>query len=77
MKKLLLKIGAGVGKGIVKPFPLSGVVTAVKEAKESKWEMEKVLKLAVYVLSGIALWGFMLGKIKIDDLLLILKALGV
>ena len=77
MKKLILKIGAGIGKGIVKPLPLSGIVSAVKEAKEAKWEMEKVLKLAVYVLSGIALWALILGKITIDDLLLIFKALGL
>ena len=77
MKKLLLKIGVGVGKGLIKPLPLSSVVTAVKEAKESKWEMQTTLKLAVYILSGISLWALILGKITVADLLLILKALGI
>lgn len=77
MKKLILTIAGGIGKGILKPLPLSGIVTAVKEVKESKFEMQKVLKLGVYVLVGIGLWGLILGKITINDLMQIITALGV
>lgn len=76
MKRIfsLLKV---IGNGAVKPLPLSGIITAVKEVRESKFELEKVLKLAVYLLVGIALWGFITGKITIDDLIQIINALGL
>ena len=77
MKKLLFKIAGGIGKGILKPLPLSGIVTSIKEVKEAKFELEKVLKLAVYILVGIGLWGLILGKITIADLLQVIKALGL
>ena len=76
MKKVFSLI-TGLGKGLVKPLPLSGILTTIKEVKESKWEFEKVIKLAGYVLVGIALWGFILGKIIIEDLLAFIKAIGV
>jgi len=76
MKKLFSLI-TGLGKGLVKPLPLSGILTTIKEVKESKWEFEKVIKLASYVLVGIALWGFILGKVTIEDLLAFIKAIGV
>lgn len=75
MKKLFVKIAAGIGKGIVRPLPLSGILTTIKEVKESKWETEKVLKLAVYILIGISLWAMILGKITVDELLEIIKNL--
>ena len=77
MKKILLAIVGGIGKGILKPLPLSGIVTSIKEVKQSKFEMEKVLKLAVYILVGIGLWGLILGKLTLADLLQIIKALGI
>ncbi|HJY63373.1 MAG TPA: hypothetical protein VJ455_04390 [Ignavibacteria bacterium] len=77
MKKILLSIIGGIGKGILKPLPLSGIVTSIKEVKQSKFEMEKVLKLAVYILVGIGLWGLILGKLTLADLLQIIKALGI
>jgi len=76
MKKLFSLI-TELGKGSVKPLPLSGILTTIKEVKESKWEFEKVIKLAGYVLVGIALWGFILGKITVEDLLAFIKAIGV
>ena len=76
MKKVFSLI-TGLGKGLVKPLPLSGILTTIKEVKESKWEFEKVIKLASYVLVGIALWGFILGKVTIEDLLAFIKAIGV
>ena len=76
MKKVFSLI-TGLGKGLVKPLPLSGILTTIKEVKESKWEFEKVIKLAGYVLVGIALWGFILGKVTIEDLLAFIKAIGV
>ena len=76
MKKVFSLI-TGLGKGLVKPLPLSGILTTIKEVKESKWEFEKVIKLAGYVLVGIALWGFILGKITVEDLLAFIKAIGV
>ena len=76
MKKVFSLL-TGLGKGLVKPLPLSGILTTIKEVKESKWEFEKVIKLAGYVLVGIALWGFILGKITVEDLLAFIKAIGV
>jgi len=76
MKKVFSLL-TGLGKGLVKPLPLSGILTTIKEVKESKWEFEKVIKLAGYVLVGIALWGFILGKVTIEDLLAFIKAIGV
>ena len=76
MKKVFSLL-TGLGKGLVKPLPLSSILTTIKEVKESKWEFEKVIKLAGYVLVGIALWGFILGKITVEDLLAFIKAIGV
>ena len=76
MKKVFSLL-TGLGKGLVKPLPLSGILTTIKEVKESKWEFEKVIKLAGYVLVGIALWGFILGKITVEDLLAFIKSIGV
>lgn len=76
MKKIFSIIGT-IGGGLIKPLPLSGIVTSIKEVKQSKFEMEKVLKLAIYILVGIGLWGLILGKITLEDLLQIIKALGI
>ena len=77
MKKIIAKIVIGVGKGIVKPLPGSGIITAIKEAKEKKWELETVIKLATYLIGIIGLWGVLLGKITVDDLIRILTAFGI
>ena len=80
MKKILsvvAKVATAFGKGAIKPLPLSGIITAIKEVKESKFELEKVLKLAAYLLVGIALWGFISGKITIDDLVTFISAIGL
>tara|TARA_Y100000310_G_scaffold89874_1_gene86977 strand:- start:49 stop:267 length:219 start_codon:yes stop_codon:yes gene_type:complete len=49
----------------LKPLPLSGIVKEVKELKQSKFEKEKVLKIAFYLIGGIIVWGVILGKIDI------------
>ena len=77
MKKLLFKIAGGIGKGILKPLPGSGIITAIKEAKEKKWELETVIKLATYIIGIIGLWGVLLGKLTVDDFLRILTAFGL
>ena len=76
MKKII-SIICTIGGGLIKPLPLSGIVTSIKEVKQSKFEMEKVLKLAVYILVGIGLWGMILGKITLVDLLQVMTALGL
>jgi len=76
MKKLIGLV-SGLGKGLVRPLPLSGVLTTIKEVKESKFALEKVLKLAAYVLVGIALWALILGKITINDVVGLINALGL
>ncbi len=90
MKKLLIKLGIGlgktgikiakegfeVGKDITKPLPLSKVVEAVKDVRLAKFELRKVKSLLLYILSGVVLWALILGKITVNDLLVILKAFG-
>ena len=49
----------------LKPLPLSGIVKEVKELKQSKFEKEKVLKIAFYLIGGSIVWGVILGKIDI------------
>jgi len=49
----------------LKPLPLSGIVKEVKELKQSKFDKEKTLKLAFYLIGGIIVWGVILGKIDI------------
>ena len=80
MKKVLKLVGGlfkGIGKGGVKVLPFSGIVTAYKEVRESKWEFEKVVKLASYVLVGLGLWALIIGKLTIDDLIAFIKALNI
>ena len=50
----------------LKPLPLSGIVKEVKELKQSKFNMEKTLKLAFYLIGGIIVWAVILGKIDIE-----------
>jgi len=50
---------------VLKPLPLSGIVKEVKELKQSKFDMEKTLKLAFYLIGGIIIWGVIFGKIDI------------
>ena len=76
MKKVFKVLKSVLG-GVTKPLPLVGIVKAYKEVRESKWEFEKVIKLASYVLVGIGLWAVILGKITIDDLILFVKSLGL
>lgn len=76
MKKLIAKIGLGIGKGLIKPLPGSSIVTAIKEAKEKKWELETVIKLATYLIMIIALWGVLLGKLTVADFIAILTKFG-
>ena len=40
----------------LKPLPLSGIVKEVKELKQSKFEKEKVIKVAMYLI-GDRLYG--------------------
>ena len=75
--KLAGKLFKGIGKGIVKPLPFSSIVTAYKEVKQSKWEFEKVVTLASYILVGIGLYAVISGKITIEDLILFVKSLGL
>jgi len=49
----------------LKPLPLSGIVKEVKELKQSKFDKEKVLKIAFYLIGGSIVWGVILGKIDI------------
>ena len=49
----------------LKPLPLSGIVKEVKELKQSKFDKEKTLKLAFYLIGGIIVWGVIFGKIDI------------
>lgn len=50
---------------VLKPLPLSGIIKEVKELKQSKFNMEKTLKLAFYLIGGIIVWGVIFGKIDI------------
>ena len=65
-----MKLPIGLIKSVLgstlKPLPLSGIVKEVKELKQSKFEKEKVLKLAFYVIGGCVVWGVLLGKIDIE-----------
>jgi hypothetical protein len=54
-----------IGSGL-KPLPLSGIVKEVKELKQSKFEKEKVLKIAFYLVGGSIVWGVLLGKIDME-----------
>ena len=49
----------------LKPLPLSGIVKEVKELKQSKFDKEKILKIAFYLIGGSIVWGVILGKIDI------------
>jgi hypothetical protein len=61
LKALVGLIGAGL-----KPLPLSGIVKEVKELKQSKFETEKVLKLAMYLIGGSIVWAVIIGKIDME-----------
>ena len=50
----------------LKPIPLSGIVKEVKELKQSKFDMEKTIKVAFYVIGGCVVWGVLLGKIDME-----------
>jgi|TARA_Y100000310_G_scaffold231605_1_gene234198 hypothetical protein len=65
MKLPIALIKSVIGSGL-KPLPLSGIVKEVKELKQSKFDKEKVLKLAFYVIGGCVVWGVLLGKIDIE-----------
>ena len=64
MKLPIALIKSVIGSGL-KPLPLSGIVKEVKELKQSKFDKEKVLKLAFYVIGGSIVWGVLLGKIDL------------
>jgi len=60
----------------LKPLPLSGIVKEVKELKQSKFDKEKVLKLASYLIGGSVVWAVILGKIDIETAKSLLELLG-
>ena len=63
--KLPIALIKSVIGSTLKPLPLSGIVKEVKELKQSKFDKEKVLKLAFYVIGGSIVWGVLLGKIDL------------
>ena len=75
-----MKLPLGLIKSVLgstlKPLPLSGIVKEVKELKQSKFEKEKVLKLAFYVIGGCVVWGVLLGKIDISEAQALLGLFG-
>lgn len=66
-----MKLPLGLLKAVIgstlKPLPLSGIVKEIKELRQSKFEKEKVLKLAFYIIGGCIVWGVLLGKIDISQ----------
>ena len=79
MNPLLLKglsILKSVGNGVIKPLPLSGIVKHVTEMRETKIDAAKVVKLAAYIISGVIIWGVILGKITADDALKLIQIFG-
>ena len=75
MKLPIGLIKAVIGSGL-KPLPLSGIVKEVKELKQSKFDKEKILKLAFYVIGGCIVWGVLLGKIDLETASGLLELFG-
>jgi len=65
-----MKLPLGLIKTLIgstlKPLPLSGIIKEVKELKQSKFDKEKVLKLAFYLIGGLIVWAVILGKIDLE-----------
>tara|TARA_Y100000310_G_C20663259_1_gene805987 strand:- start:1995 stop:2225 length:231 start_codon:yes stop_codon:yes gene_type:complete len=65
-----MKLSIGLIKTVIgstlKPLPLSGIVKEVKELKQSKFDMEKTIKVAFYIVGGCVVWGVLLGKIDME-----------
>jgi len=64
MKLPIALIKSVIGSGL-KPLPLSGIVKEVKELKQSKFNLEKTLKLAFYIIGGSVVWAVIFGKIDL------------
>jgi len=75
-----MKIPINLIKSVIvsglKPLPLSGIVKEVKELKQSKFDKEKVLKLAFYLIGGSVVWAVILGKIDMETAAELLTLLG-
>ncbi len=81
MNALLAKIAGSkiiqfIGK-VIKPLPLSGIIKEIKQVNEAKWEYKKVINLAIYVLSGLVIWGVITGKITVETAIALLKLIGI
>jgi hypothetical protein len=74
MKKLIGLV-TSLGKGAIKPLPLSGIIPAVKDVWKNKTNVSAWVKLASYILVGVALWGLITGKLTTDDLLAFVNAI--
>lgn len=75
-----MKLPIGLIKTVIgstlKPIPLSGIVKELKELRQSKFEKEKVLKVAFYIIGGCIVWGVLLGKIDISQAQALLGLFG-
>ena len=60
----------------IKPLPLSGIVKEVKELKQSKFEKEKVIKVAMYLIGGSVVWAVIFGKIDMETAKSIMELIG-
>ena len=81
MNAVLKVIGGFVKKttntGLVKPLPLTGLAKEFKELKESKFEMQKVVRFGAYILGGAVIYGVIWRGLPVAEALELLKALGL
>jgi len=71
-----LNIIKGLIGSAIKPLPLSGIVKEVKELKQSKFEKEKVIKIAMYLIGGSVVWAVIFGKIDMETAKSIMELIG-
>lgn len=74
--KLPIALIKSVIGSTLKPIPLSGLLKEVKELKQSKFDKEKILKLAFYLIGGCIVWGVLLGKIDLETAKTLLEVVG-
>lgn len=74
--KLPIALLKSVIGSTLKPIPLSGLLKEVKELKQSKFDKEKILKLAFYLIGGCIVWGVLLGKIDLETAKTLLEVVG-
>jgi len=73
MKLGIIKLLIG---SALKPLPLSGIVKEIKELKQSKFEKEKVIKVAMYLIGGSIVWAVIFGKIDMNTAKNLLELIG-